>query len=196
MVGCVAAQVVTVLLMKRSILTEKVARRGHHVMREYTVDPLEALRVGEVMDRDVTTIPSTMQVAELSDRIAGGDPDLTRRQGTLIVDEDGNLAGIITRSDLLRALEAGHDPEQTVLLAGSTNLILTHPDEILRDAVAKMIRNDIGRLPVVSRSEPRRPLGYLGRSGVIAARMRSHEEEHVRERISRSRPLGFSADRK
>jgi len=107
---------------------------------------------------------------------------LTRRQGTLIADEAGNLAGIITRGDLLRALEANHNPERTVIDAGSTDLIVAYPDEVLRDAVAKMIRNDIGRLPVVSRDQPRKPLGYLGRAGVIAARMRSHEEEHLRER--------------
>jgi CBS domain-containing protein len=83
---------------------------------------------------------------------------------------------------LLRALEAHPDHNRTVIEAGSTNLIVSYPDEVLRDAIAKMIRNDIGRLPVVARDEPRRLLGYLGRSGVIAARMRSHEEEHVRER--------------
>jgi CBS domain-containing protein len=146
------------------------------------VDPIEVLRVSEVMDKNTLTIPSTMRVAELSDRIAAGDPELNRRQGTLIVDEAGNLAGIITRGDLLRALEANHLPERTVIDAGSKNLIVTYPDEVLRDAVAKMLRNDIGRLPVVARDQPRKALGYLGRSGVIAARMRSHDEEYVRER--------------
>jgi H+/Cl- antiporter ClcA/CBS domain-containing protein len=182
LVGCVAAQAVTVLLMRRSILTEKVARRGHHIMREYTVDPIEALRVSEVMDKKAFTIPATMRVAELSNRIAAGDPELTRRQGTLIVDDSGKLAGIITRGDLLRALEGNHAPERTVIDAGSTNLIVTYPDEVLSDAVAKMLKNDIGRLPVVARGEPRKVLGYLGRSGVIAARMHSHDEENVRER--------------
>jgi CBS domain-containing protein len=134
------------------------------------------------MDKDFPTIPATMRVAELSDKIAGGDPQLTRRQGTPIVDQTGNLVGIITRGDLLRALEANRDPDRTVIEAGSTNLIVSYPDEVLSDAVAKMIRNDIGRLPVVDPNEPRKLLGYLGRSGVIAARMRAHDEEHVRER--------------
>src|SRR5437762_2076660 len=51
LVACVAADAVTVLLMKRSILTEKMARRGHHVMREYIVNPLHLLRVADVMER-------------------------------------------------------------------------------------------------------------------------------------------------
>ena len=58
----------TVLLLRRSILTEKIARRGHHIFREYSVDPFDIHRVGEVMDRDVPTVPTAMTVAELSRR--------------------------------------------------------------------------------------------------------------------------------
>ena len=73
LVTCVAAQAVTVLMLRRSILTEKVARRGHHLVREYSVDPFEIHRVREVMDSDVATIPAEMTVDELSHRIARGD---------------------------------------------------------------------------------------------------------------------------
>src|SRR5690349_4622375 len=103
LISCIAAHAVTVLLLRRSILTEKVARRGFHITREYSVDPLAALRVGEVMDRHPPTIPATMKVTDLSDRIARHDPVLIARQGTLIVDGERNLAGIITRGDLARA---------------------------------------------------------------------------------------------
>ncbi len=72
LIACVAADAVTVLLMRRSILTEKVARRGVHLTREYSVDPLELVRVSEVMDRDPATVPSAMKVSELADRIARG----------------------------------------------------------------------------------------------------------------------------
>jgi CBS domain-containing protein len=177
----VAAQAVTVLLMRRSILTEKVARRGHHVIREYSVDPLDQLRVGEVMDRSVPTISAEMKVTDLADRIARGDPRLSRRQGTPIVDAHGRLVGIITRSDVLRVLERDADPALTVLEAGSHELILAYPDEVLRDAVDRMLRSEIGRLPVVDRDNPRRLLGYLGRTGVMEARLRKLHEEDVRE---------------
>ena len=55
---------VTVLLLKRSILTEKIARRGQHITREYGIDPFELMRVGEVMVRDVDTLPAAMPVDE------------------------------------------------------------------------------------------------------------------------------------
>jgi CIC family chloride channel protein len=182
LVGCIAAHGVTVLMLRRSILTEKVARRGFHVTREYSVDPLTMVRVGEVMYEKVTTIPATMKVSELSDRIARHDPEVGDRQGLPIVDESGRLVGIITRGDVLRALEQGADGGTTVLDAGSSGLIVAYADELLHDAVTKMLRNDIGRLPVVSREDSRRLIGYLGRANLMAARARRLEEEHFRER--------------
>jgi len=181
LVACIAAHALTVLMLRRSILTEKVARRGYHITREYTVDPLAVMRVGEVMDGNVPTIQASMKVSELSDRLAHRDPYLTRRQGTPIVDDEGRLAGIITRGDVVRALEEQGQNGMTVLEAGSRELIVTYPDELLYEAVSKMLRNDIGRLPVVSRKNPRELLGYLGRAAVMAARLKQHEEEHVRE---------------
>jgi len=180
LVSCIAAHALTVLWLRRSILTEKVARRGFHVTREYSVDPLAVLRVGEVMDRNPPSVPANMKVTELSDLIANRHPDISRRQGTLIADDEGKLVGIITRGDLVRALERCVDG-CTVLEAGSRHLIVTYPDEILHDAVTRMVHHDIGRLPVVRRDDPQHLLGYLGRASVMTARLRRHEEESRRE---------------
>jgi CBS domain-containing protein len=182
LVGSVAALGVTVLLLRRSILTEKLARRGQHIAREYSVDMLELMRVGEVMDKDVPAIAPDMTVAELSRRIANGDPAVSRRQGTLILTKENNLAGIITRGDVLRSLQ--HDPagRMAVLEAGKKDLVVAYPDEPLHDAITRMLRHKIGRLPVVSRQQPSKVVGYLGRSGVLAARGRQHEEEELRGR--------------
>jgi chloride channel protein, CIC family len=182
LVGTVVAHGTTVLLLRRSILTEKLARRGHHLVREYSVDPFEVHRIGEVMDRGVVTIPATMTVTELSARIAAGDPALTGRQGIPIVDAQGELAGIITRSDLMRAMESEQGRAGSVLEAGTRDLIVAYPDELLRDAVARMLAHDIGRLPVVDRHDRRRLLGYLGRAGIMRARVRLFQEENLRER--------------
>jgi chloride channel protein, CIC family len=180
--GCVAAHGVTVLLLRRSILTEKVARRGYHVMREYGVDPLTMVRVGEVMDKNPPVIPAKMPLAELSDRIARGDSEVSRHEGLLLVDEKQQLAGIITRGDVIRALaEDGHN-DITVSAAGSHNVIVSYADELLYDAVSKMVHNNIGRLPVVSRRDARRIVGYIGRSNLMAGRLRHFEDEYVRER--------------
>jgi chloride channel protein, CIC family len=99
----------------------------------------------------------------------------------VIVDSDGKLVGMITRGDVLRALDQDPSGSKSVLEAGSRRLVVTYPDEVLHEASSKMLRNSIGRLPVVDRNDPTRVLGYLGRPGVMAARLRRLEEEHVRE---------------
>jgi CIC family chloride channel protein len=179
LIGSVAALGVTVLLMRRSILTEKLARRGQHIAREYSVDLFEMMRVGDVMDKEVPCAPMDMTVAELSDRIAGEDPLLSRRQGTLLLDHSQKLVGIITRGDILSALRREPSGVTCVVEAGNRDLVLTDPDESLHDAMAKMLRHDIGRLPVVN---PQGQLvGYLGRASILAARARYHTEEEIRE---------------
>jgi CBS domain-containing protein len=182
LISSVTALGVTVLLMRRSILTEKLARRGHHITREYSIDPFELARVREVMDKDVPTISEKMRLSELSDRIAQGDPALSRRQGTLIVDDQKRLVGIVTRGDIVRALRQNRASEMTVLEAGSTELEVAYPDEPLHAALTKMLTRGIGRLPVVERDNPACVVGYIGRAALLSARMRLHEEEHVRQR--------------
>jgi len=180
MIGSVAALAVTVLLMRRSILTEKIARRGLHITREYSVDMFNLIRVSEVMDNNPPTVPATMKLRELSELIAQGDAPLCKRQGTFLVDANGNLAGIITRGDVVRAMQRNGDV--TVLEAGQQSLIVTYRDELLDDAITKMLRNDVGRLPVVERANPAKLVGYLGRANVLKARVKQIDEENVRER--------------
>lgn len=93
-----------VLLMRRSILTGKLARRGRHITREHSIDPFDWMRVADVMDKEVPAVPATMKLAELSDLIAAGDPALSRRQAVCLLGGQGKLAGIITRGDIVRAL--------------------------------------------------------------------------------------------
>jgi H+/Cl- antiporter ClcA/CBS domain-containing protein len=180
-VGTVAALCVTVLLLRRSILTEKLARRGQHIAREYSVDLFERMRVADVMDDNPPLAPAGMTVRELNNRIAAGDPVLSARQGTLLVDEAERLAGILTRSDLLKALRPGLSPEMTVLEAASTRVEVIHPEATLYDAVALMLKRNIGRLAVVHPTDSRRVVGYLGRADILAARARLHAEEEERE---------------
>ena len=180
LIGSVAALAVTVLMLRRSILTEKLARRGQHISREYSVDVFELMRVGDVMEENPPKIPSDMTIAQLSERIAKGDPAIGSRQGVLIMNEGNQLTGIITRGDVVRGLQK--NPQMSVLQAGKSDLVVTYADETLQSAIALMLKHNIGRLPVVDRESPRTVIGYLGRADVLAARMRSHEEEEVREK--------------
>jgi CBS domain-containing protein len=173
--------------MRRSILTEKLARRGQHIAREYSVDLFELARVADVMEPDVPLIPAKTPLARYSERIASGDPLVCTRQATLLGNENGELVGIITRGDVVRAFGRTTDRDLTVGDVGSGNLIVTFPDETLHNAIALMLKHDIGRLPVVDRSNHRKVLGYLGRASIMNARQRYHTEEEERAR-------GFAKD--
>lgn len=181
MLVCVIADLVALRFMRNSIMTEKLARRGLRIHQDYETDVMQQVIVSEVMDRNPPKIASTMPLTELADRIARGDPLTTHRQGISIVDEDGQLVAIITRGDVLRALEQNDDSAMTVLDAGNRTLLVTYPDELVHDALSKMLQNDVGRLPVVDRNNPRQLVGYLGRADILEARLKRLNEENVRE---------------
>ncbi|MGZ4838219.1 MAG: chloride channel protein [Terriglobales bacterium] len=180
MLVCVIADGIAMFFTQTSIMTEKLARRGLHIHQDYEPDVLQSVPVSETMSTDISTIPETLTVAELARRLASNDPHL-RHYAWPVVDADAKLKGIITRGDVLRALEQDPAGAMTVLEAGSKTLIVTYPDELLYTAAEKMLHNRVGRLLVVSRTDPTHMVGYLGRSGIMAARLKRLEEEHVRE---------------
>src|SRR5437762_14373214 len=101
----IADGIAMILMPSASIMTEKLARRGLHIHQDYEADVLHQVVVAETMDCDVPTLPASMRVGELVARIAKHDPVVSRHQGMVIVDAEGRLAGIITRADVLRALD-------------------------------------------------------------------------------------------
>src|SRR5437868_2673143 len=181
LVSVIADGIAMLFMPKSSIMTEKLARCGLRIHQDYEADVLQQVMVQETMDREAPILVADLRIGELADRIARHDPEVSHHQGMLVVDREGKLAGVITRGDILRALDNDPAGTLTVLEAASTHLLVTYPDESLSEASAKMLRHNIGRLPVVDRKEPQRVLGYLGREGVMAARLRRLEEEHVRE---------------
>jgi CIC family chloride channel protein len=181
LVSVIADGIAMWLMPRASIMTEKLARRGLHIHQDYEADVLQQVRVAETMDQDIPKLLATMKVSELSDLIARRDSEVCRHQGMFVLDAEGKLAGVITRGDVMRALDADPSGTSTVLDAGTRDVVVTYPDEMLHDASSKMLRNNIGRLPVVDRNDPRKVVGYLGRPGIMAARLRRLDEEHVRE---------------
>jgi len=181
LVSVIADGVAMRFMPRASIMTEKLARRGLHIHQEYETDILKQVKVAETMDQMAPIIPASLLVSVLAERIAKHDPAVTQHQGLFIVDPAGKLEGVITRGDIVRAFAKDPDGAVSVLEAGSRNPVVTFPDETISEASDKMLRYSIGRLPVVDRSDPRRLVGYLGRHGVMAARLRRLHEEHVRE---------------
>jgi len=181
MLVAVIADGIAMLFMPRSsIMTEKLARRGLRVDQDYEADVLTQVIVAETMEKTPPVIAAGTKVGEVADRIARHDPAVARYEALLILD-DGKLVGIVTRGDILRALDKDSTGMITVEQAGSTKLVVTYPDELMSEAAAKMLHQDVGRLPVVERGDERKAVGYLGRAAILAARTRRLHDEHVLE---------------
>src|SRR3954464_1962204 len=153
LVSVIADGIAMLLMPRASIMTEKLRRRGLRIPHEYEADVLYHMTVSQTMDQDVPSVPAAMKIGELAERIARGEPQVTGHHGLIILDEQGKLAGVITRGDIMRALDKDPSGGSTVLDAGSQNVVVTYPDEGLQEASEKMLRHNIGRLPVVERND-------------------------------------------
>jgi CBS domain-containing protein len=186
--ACATAHAVTVLSMKRSILTEKVARRGHHLVREYRVDPFALTRVKEVMTTKVESVPATMTLHGAATFLTAPD---TRHPSFPVTDEAGHVLGVIDPPAILRWRRNGKHRKATLgeLLAGS-KITLAYPDEYLEALSDKLLTANVSHLPVVSR-EDERLIGYIGWKDMMRVRSKKQAEERDRTAL-----LSFGAQRK
>jgi len=184
LVAVLAAHGFTVLTLRRSILTEKISRRGYHLTREYAADPMETLFVREVMRSKVTTLPENAVRSDLNE-------EMLKIHGEQIlfpvVDAESQLIGVIPRTKLmkfLRTAEAG-DPARTLM---ERNPIVAYPDESLRTVVYRMAGTSKTRFPVVEREDSPTLVGMVSLNDLLFARTRDLEQEQSRERVLRLRP--------
>jgi len=187
LVAATISHLVSVLVLKRSILTEKVARRGFHVMREYAVDPLEATLVREVMDTDIYTLEPQRSLADLYDALAEGSPE--RRQRLYpVLDDEARLVGVLPWSAVLAHRQ---QPHRRVADCMITPAALAYPDEILRATADRMAALTIGVIPVVSRDDNRRLEGLITEFDLLTARQKLLQEERHAERVLKLRRVAL-----
>ena len=190
LIAATFAHLVSVLALKRSILTEKVARRGFHVMREYAVDPLEATFVREVMDTDVFDVSPDGDLHDVYLSLPEGSPQ--RRQRLYpVVDAAGALVGVLPWSTVLASRTNGPSQVSDVMV---TPTAVAYPDEILRAVADRMAALKLGVLPVVDRQDPRRLNGLVTQFDLLDARQKLLEEERHAERVLTLRRVSSSAD--
>jgi H+/Cl- antiporter ClcA len=187
-IAATTAFAVSVLLLKRSVLTEKIARRGYHLTREYDVDPLEVLFVDEVLAADVLELEEDLTVAEAMATIGSpADGGQAWRQRLYpVVDADGLLLGVVTRRALLEANSQGDGSTRLADLRRDPEVV-THGDQPLRHAAELMARHEVSRLPVVDRHRPGRVTGVVSLTQLLAGRQRDQQEARDRERVFRVR---------
>jgi len=186
LVSSVIAHAFTVLTLRRSILTEKVARRGYHLSREYAVDALEILFVREVMRTKIAVLPATSTLGEIWQSLR---TDHRQEQRLLpVVDTEGQLVGVLTRMDISERMEHDREAALQCLLGelARTAAVEAYPDEPLRVVVYRMAEKGVTRMPVVER-DARTFLGLVSLNDLLKARTRHLEEERRRERTLKFR---------
>jgi H+/Cl- antiporter ClcA/predicted transcriptional regulator len=146
--AAVAAFGVTVLLMKRSILTEKIARRGQHITREYAIDPFALTRVREVMVRDIETLAADMPIDHAVSVLEAG-----LHKSYPVVDSRGRPVGMVTRAKAMAwGMEGGHTGETLGERISDADIATVHADDVALRAIEVMLSSGHGRLPVVDPS--------------------------------------------
>jgi H+/Cl- antiporter ClcA/CBS domain-containing protein len=177
LVATSAAYALTVLLLKRSILTEKIARRGQHIVREYGVDPFELLRVGDVMVRDVDTLSSSMTV---DDAVRFFSSDERRHKSYPLVGTGGHVEGMAGRTDVLRwRAESSHGDETLFDRISDSSPIVGYPDEPVSRLADRMVLADKGRVPIVDR-KTMRLVGLVARKDLLNTRAIARRTEAAR----------------
>jgi chloride channel protein, CIC family len=183
-IASAAAYTISALILKRSVLTEKVARRGLHLSREYSVDPLEVLLVDEVMHTGAVVAGATETLSDLRDRA-----DLGRQRLYPVSDESGALTGVIPRRELIdltdRASRRAGDVAEPAR-------VIIHPDNTLRELARQFASEHITTAVVVSREDSRELAGLIAVEDLLQGHLRDLLYERHRERLLRPRviPVG------
>lgn len=176
------AYAVSVLLMRRSILTEKIARRGRHILQEYSVDPLDLMQAAQLMTRDPDTLPGAMTVAAAATFFADG----ADHRSYPVVDNDNALLGLVSRTDALRWQVGDHVADTSLAeTLSDASLLVAYPLTPIGVVADLMVDSGVGRIPIVEPGS-RRVVGILSRQDLLKARSANRQSETGRSRFARS----------
>jgi H+/Cl- antiporter ClcA/CBS domain-containing protein len=163
--GCTVGYLVSILLMRNSIMTEKLARRGTSLRLEYSVDHLAQVLVRDAATRDVVKLTDSTKLDEVRAWVNSGAGDTTH-QGFPVVNDEDLLVGVVTRRDLLDPNMPGTAQVRDVIRRPP---VVVFDDSSLRDAADHMVTEEVGRLPVVTREASLTVIGILSRSDLLSA---------------------------
>lgn len=170
--GCAASYLISCLLMRNSIMTEKIARRGIQTPAEYVADVLEQVLVGQICSGGAVSLRADDKLAAVRAWLASG-AEGTGHQGFPVLDAQDVLIGVLTRRDLVSSTEA-----DGLCIRDLVRRLpkYVYDDCTVRQAADHMVNHGIGRLPVVSRARPHRVVGMVTRSNILSVYRRRVEE--------------------
>ncbi len=182
--ACAAAYLVSGLMMRHTIMTEKIARRGVRVPSEYSADYLDQILVREACSREVVSLRADQRIADVRVWLAG-EAHGARHQGFPVLDADGCLLGVLTRRDLREGTQDELAPVGSLI---RRRPLVVHESHSLREAADHMVEAQVGRLVVVAADDPLRVVGILTRGDLLAAHApRLREARHLSRHLNRRR---------
>jgi H+/Cl- antiporter ClcA len=167
-----AAYAVSVLIMKRSILTEKIARRGRHISREYTVDALEFLQAGQLMTPNPETLRGDMSLSDTARFFA----EEASHRSYPVVDGKGRLLGLVSRTDALEWKVGGRDEGRLGDALSDASTRFAFPETQCGEVADMMVETGVGRVPIVDHQD-RRVVGIISRQDLLKVRSRQQSVE-------------------
>jgi chloride channel protein, CIC family len=191
LVACFLAHLFTVLTLKRSILTEKISRRGYHLSREYALDPLEILFVREVMRTNVVVLPCDGTLAEAHHLIHSTKSPKGQHLFP-VLNSSNRLSGVVTRNQLVQLYKETLAQASTIRLSEiARKPMVAFADEPLRSVVNRMADSGFTRFPVLDPGDDGKIVGMVALNDLLRARVKNLEDERARERVLRIRmPFG------
>lgn len=180
LVTCIVAYGVSIFLMKRSILTEKIARRGRDIFREYSVDRLEHMAIEDVMTPDIVSVPGSLSVRELAEDYFHLQQ---KYRAYPVVDADGILLNVVNRKLLNQWRDSDVAGTRTLADVLDAEPVVAFPGESCRSIAVRMAVEKLDRLPVVVSADDRHLLGMVTRYDLLKPYTHFHDEERVRERF-------------
>jgi H+/Cl- antiporter ClcA/CBS domain-containing protein len=182
MVACVIAQGTTVLLLKRSILTEKIARRGQQVFREYAVDPFELVRVEDIMVKAVDKFSDEMTVDAVVEFFSQKSPEIQHRYYP-VVNGAGQPVCIVSRADALRWVVQGYAPETLLKeYLSKESIVVGDTREFVGRLADRMIKADVNCAVILNKPD-KTLAGMITRGDLLRARAGTMTYENVRETL-------------
>jgi predicted transcriptional regulator len=173
--GCTAAFLISSLMMRNTIMTEKIARRGARVVAEYTIDYLDQVLVKDAATKQVVALSADDTLASVRTWFGTREPG-SGHQGFPVQDRDGNLAGVITRREIFNTTEPEHSQLRTIMKRAPA---IVFESNSLREAADHMIAEGVGRLPVVAQDDTRKVVGWLTRSDLLSAHRQRLEDSSL-----------------
>jgi chloride channel protein, CIC family len=167
-----AAYAISVLVMKRSILTEKIARRGRHILREYSVDALEFLQAGQLMTADPETLSGDMTLTDAARFFA----EAATHRSYPVVDPRKRLLGLVSRSDALEWKVAGRGEGRLAEVLSDASTCYAYPETPCGEVADMMVESGVGRVPIVDHQE-RNVVGIISRQDLLKVRSRQKSAE-------------------